>query len=103
MVESACSSAGSSPTGSSGAPKSGGTLTIAGSGDVDFLDPTAGDGTITHTEERGWTRQLFAYPPSNNPKVVSMPVADMASDVPTKENGGISANGMTYTIHLRPT
>jgi peptide/nickel transport system substrate-binding protein len=102
LLAAGCSSAGSSPTGSSGAPKDGGTLTIAGSGDVDFLDPTAGYGTITHTEERAWTRQLFAYPPSNNPNVVSMPVADMASVVPTAANGGITDNGLTYTIHLRP-
>jgi hypothetical protein len=31
-------------------PHPGGTLTLAGVGDVDFLDPTAGYNTDTHTE-----------------------------------------------------
>jgi ABC-type transport system substrate-binding protein len=100
LLASACGS--SSSTGSSGAPKHGGTLTIAGTGDVDFLDPTAGYGTVTHTEERAWTRQLFSYPASNNPHVVATPVPDMASVLPTAQNGGITDSGLTYTIHLRP-
>ncbi|HET8627766.1 MAG TPA: ABC transporter substrate-binding protein [Thermomicrobiales bacterium] len=31
----------------------------------------------------------------------ALPYADLATDVPTKENGGISADGLTYTFHLR--
>jgi peptide/nickel transport system substrate-binding protein len=70
-------------------------------GDVDFLDPTAGYNTDTHTEERAWTRQLFSYPASTNPKAVDTPVPDVASVIPTEQNGGISDGGLTYTIHLR--
>jgi ABC-type transport system substrate-binding protein len=103
LLAAACSSGSSSPTGSSStAPKYGGTLNIAGTTDVDFLDPTAGYGTVTHTEERAWTRQLFSYPASNNPQVVATPVPDMASVLPTAANGGITDGGLTYTIHLRP-
>jgi ABC-type transport system substrate-binding protein len=102
VLATACSSSGSSPSGSSGAPQRGGTLTIAGTTDVDFLDPTAGYATVTHTEERAWTRQLFSYPASNNPQVVATPVPDMASVLPTTANGGITDGGLTYTIHLRP-
>jgi peptide/nickel transport system substrate-binding protein len=71
-------------------------------GDVDFLDPTAGYNTDTHTEERAWTRQLFSYPASTNTQTVSTPVADVASVVPTAQNGGITGGGTIYTIHLRP-
>jgi peptide/nickel transport system substrate-binding protein len=84
----------------SSAPHAGGTLTLAGVGDVDFLDPTAGYNTDTHTEERAWTRQLFSYPA--NAKTVDNPVPDVASVLPTPQNGGISDGGTTYTIHLRP-
>jgi ABC-type transport system substrate-binding protein len=84
----------------SSAPHAGGTLTLAGVGDVDFLDPTAGYNTDTHTEERAWTRQLFSYPA--NAKTVDNPVPDVASVLPTPQNGGISDGGVTYTIHLRP-
>jgi ABC-type transport system substrate-binding protein len=102
LLAAACSGS-SSPTGSSStAPKYGGTLNIAGTTDVDFLDPTAGYATVTHTEERAWTRQLFSYPASNNPQVVATPVPDMASVLPTAANGGITDGGLTYTVHLRP-
>jgi ABC-type transport system substrate-binding protein len=87
---------------SSSTPQRGGTLTLAGVGDVDFLDPTAGYNTDTHTEERAWTRQLFSYPASTNPATVDTPVPDVASVLPTEQNGGISNGGTTYTIHLRP-
>jgi ABC-type transport system substrate-binding protein len=71
-------------------------------GDVDFLDPTAGYNTDTHTEERAWTRQLFSYPASANAKAVDTPVPDVATVLPTEQNGGLSDGGLTYTIHLRP-
>jgi peptide/nickel transport system substrate-binding protein len=71
-------------------------------GDVDFLDPTAGYNTDTHTEERAWTRQLFSYPASTNSTAVDTPAPDAASVIPTEQNGGISDGGLTYTIHLRP-
>jgi ABC-type transport system substrate-binding protein len=87
---------------SSSTPQRGGTLTLAGVGDVDFLDPTAGYNTDTHTEERAWTRQLFSYPASTNTNAVDTPAPDVASVLPTEQNGGISNGGTTYTIHLRP-
>jgi ABC-type transport system substrate-binding protein len=91
----------SASSSSSAVPQKGGTLTLAGVGDVDFLDPTAGYNTDTHTEERAWTRQLFSYPASTKPTAVDTPVPDVASILPTEQNGGISDGGLTYTIHLR--
>ncbi len=102
LLATACSGSGQPVGASSGTPQKGGTLTLAGVGDVDFLDPTAGYNTDTHTEERAWTRQLFSYPASTNTQAVDTPVPEVASVLPTAANGGISAGGTTYTIHLRP-
>jgi ABC-type transport system substrate-binding protein len=103
LLAAACGGSGQSvqASGAQGTPQRGGTLTLAGVGDVDFLDPTAGYNTDTHTEERAWTRQLFSYPASTNAATVDTPVPDVASVLPTEANGGISADGLTYTIHLR--
>jgi peptide/nickel transport system substrate-binding protein len=102
LLATACSGSGiGQSVQTSSAPHAGGTLTLAGVGDVDFLDPTAGYNTDTHTEERAWTRQLFSYPASTNTQAVSTPVADVASVVPTVQNGGITGGGTIYTIHLR--
>ena len=101
LLATACSGSGQ-PVQTSSAPQKGGTLTLAGVGDVNFLDPTAGYNTDTHTEERAWTRQLFSYPASTSTQAVDTPVPDVASVLPTAANGGISAGGTTYTIHLRP-
>ncbi|MEV5769357.1 ABC transporter substrate-binding protein [Micromonospora sp. NPDC052213] len=45
------------------------------------------------------TRQLFAYPTGTDPAV--RPVADAAVELPTVDNGGISADGCTWRIRLR--
>jgi peptide/nickel transport system substrate-binding protein len=95
---SACGSGGSS---ASGTPAKGGTLRIVGQGDIDFLDPTAGYNTDTHTLARAWTRQLFTYPASKEMAVVSKAVPDVATDIPTEANGGITDGGKTYTLHIR--
>jgi ABC-type transport system substrate-binding protein len=105
MLAAACGGGGSGATAqgpSSAGAQRGGTLTLAGVGDVDFLDPTAGYNTDTHTEERAWTRQLFSYPASTSTAAVDTPAADVASVIPTVANGGITDGGRTYTIHLRP-
>src|SRR5712672_3396851 len=71
FLAAACSGQSGQPSSAaSAAPQQGGTLTLAGVGDVDFLDPTAGYNTDTHTEERAWTRQLFSYPASTKPTAV---------------------------------
>ncbi len=85
----------------SGTPTKGGTLKIVGSGDVDHLDTASGYYTTTSTLMRAFTRQLFAYPASLDLNKVTSPSADIATEVPTKSNGGISSDGKTYTIHIR--
>jgi peptide/nickel transport system substrate-binding protein len=103
----ACSSSKSTPssassTSSAGQPVYGGTLRWVASGDVDHLDPMSAYYTATAILERGYTRQLVTYPSSNDYNKATTIAADMATEVPTTANGGISSDGLTYTFHLRP-
>lgn len=82
-------------------PVRGGTLKLLGSSDVDHLDTASAYYTTSYTLERAFARQLFSYPASTDQSKANTPVADLASEVPTKDNGGIAQDGKTYTIHLR--
>jgi ABC-type transport system substrate-binding protein len=84
-----------------GKPVKGGTLKIVGAGDVDHLDPASGYTTYATGLERAWARSLFGYQASNNPTTGTQVVPDIATEMPTAANGGISADGKTYTIHMR--
>lgn len=84
-----------------GNPVYGGTLQILGSGDVDHLDTASAYYAATYTLERGFTRQLVSYPASPTTSTANSIVADVASQIPTEANGGISSDGMTYTFKLR--
>src|SRR5579883_2205171 len=86
---------------SSGAGHRGGTLVLVGKGDVDHMDTASAYYTVTDMLMRAFTRQLVAYPASNDFKTATTPVADIATQVPTKANGGISADGKTYTFHIK--
>ena len=85
----------------SGTPQQGGTLKLVGSSDVDHLDTASAYYVASYTLERAFTRQLFSYPATTDITKANTPVADVATEVPTKANGGISADGKTWTIHLR--
>src|SRR6202142_2349383 len=91
-----------SSSASSGKPVFGGTLRMVASGDVDHLDPLSSYYLPSFDLELIWTRQLVSYLPSNNSTQATTIAADVATQVPTKANGGISANGLTYTFHIRP-
>lgn len=97
------SSGGSSGSASSstGSVTKGGTLKLLGSGDVDHLDPSSAYYTVSYTLERAFTRQLVSYASSSDIATATAVAADLASQVPTTANGGISADGKTYTFHLR--
>ena len=97
----ACGNSGSTTTSTSGTPVSGGTLKLLGSSDVDHLDTASAYYTASYTLERTFARQLFSYPASTNTTTANTPVPDLATVLPTTANGGISADGKTYTIHLR--
>ncbi|WP_219471417.1 ABC transporter substrate-binding protein [Nonomuraea rhizosphaerae] len=93
-----------SPSQNAGAPVSGGTLRLVGGGDVDHLDPTSAYYTVTSGIMRGYARQLFGLngvsKEADTTKGFAV-VPDVATEVPTAANGGISADGLTYTVKLR--
>ena len=95
------SSNGTSSPGAAGSPVKGGTLKLLGASDVDHVDTASAYYTASYTLERAFTRQLFSYPATNDIAKATNPVADVATEVPTTANGGISADGKTYTVHLR--
>lgn len=70
--------------------------------DVDHLDTASAYYTASYPLERASTRQLFTYPASTDVNVAIEPVSDLATELPTRANSGISADGKTYTVHLRP-
>jgi peptide/nickel transport system substrate-binding protein len=87
--------------GDSGPPLRGGTLEIVGMSDVDHLATTSAYVTYSLWLSRLFARQLLAYEPGPDLASGTPPVADLAIEVPTEENGGISADGLTYVFHLR--
>jgi ABC-type transport system substrate-binding protein len=101
LAATACGSTNSSATTTGGNPVKGGTLVLLGKGDVDHLDTASAYYTVSYTLERAFTRQLVTYPASSEFSQATTVVADMATQIPTESNGGISRDGMTYTFHIR--
>jgi len=79
---------------------SGGTLNMLGVGDVDYMDPNISYYTGGALALRMFSRTLFANPAINGKNFSTVP--DMATEIPSASNGGISADGLTYTIKIRP-
>ena len=79
----------------------GGTLIMLGNGDVDHLDTASAYYTTTYVVERGYSRQLVTYPTTSDFAKGTSIVADMATQVPTTSNGGISSDGLTYTFKIK--
>lgn len=92
---------GTSTSGSSdeGTPVKGGTLNMLGAGDVDYMDPNVSYYSVGYTALRLWSRQLFTFPAVSGQTTSAAP--DLATDLPTTANGGISEDGLTYTIRIR--
>jgi peptide/nickel transport system substrate-binding protein len=90
-------SAGGSST--EGPAVKGGTLNMLGSGDIDYMDPNISYYSIGYLALRLWSRQLFTYPAVEGQTTDAVP--DLATEVPTDTNGGISADGKTVTVTIR--
>jgi peptide/nickel transport system substrate-binding protein len=105
----ACSSSSGKPAASSSTkPVYGGTLHIVAAGGPDHIDTVPAYYTVDYQLERAYTRQLLAYPTVPAPTTASAgwttdttPVADVATEVPTVTNGGITNGGKTYTFHIK--
>lgn len=91
--------AGCGATGANSAPVRGGTLNMLGSGDVDYMDPNVSYYTTGYLALRMWSRQLVTYPAL--PGKTTTLVPDLAAQLPTRSNGGVSANGLTYRLTIR--
>ena len=87
--------AGQTLTGST--KKRGGTLTVYSSEDFEHLDPGEAYFTQDYGVEYVTQRPLFSYKP--NTETVLSP--DLATELPTAANGGISDGGKTVTVHIR--
>ncbi|HXL90342.1 MAG TPA: ABC transporter substrate-binding protein [Streptosporangiaceae bacterium] len=106
----ACSSSAKPPSASSvGKPVYGGTLNIVAASGPDHIDTVPAYYTADYELERGYARQLVSYPtvPATSTSSAgwttdTTPVADVATEVPTVANGGITGGGKTYTFHIKP-
>lgn len=78
---------------------SGGTLNVLGSGDVDYMDPNLSYYSVGYMAHRLWSRQLFTYPADQANNTKAQP--DLAQQIPTAQNGGISPDGLKYTIKIK--
>lgn len=82
-----------------GTPVSGGTLNMLGVGDVDYVDPNVTYYSAGYMLSRLYSRQLVTFPAIEGKTLEVAP--DLATELPTAENGGISEDGLTYTFKLR--
>lgn len=79
----------------------GGTLRLAGNSDVLYLDPAAAYSVPDAQIHRALTRTLFAQTPGEGDTDGSEIVPDLALEIPSRDNGGISEDGTVYTIELQ--
>src|SRR5215469_3427414 len=90
------------PTSASGGPVFGGTLKIVAASGPDHLDTVPAYYTADYILERAYARQLLTYPTVPDPTLASAGWKTDATEVPSVANGGISADGLTYTFHIKP-
>jgi peptide/nickel transport system substrate-binding protein len=109
------SSGGGSSSGSSGTPsiplkagenpvgqkltggKKGGNLTVYSSEDFEHLDPGESYFTQDYGVDYVTQRPLFSYKPNTSTTLSP----DLATEIPTTSNGGITDGGKTITVHIR--
>src|SRR5262249_29497191 len=101
----ACSSSSGSSS-SSSKPVRGGTLKFVAASGPDHIDTVPAYYTADYILERGYARQLLTYPTAPGKTLGSAgwkknitPVPDVATQVPTTSNGGVTNGGKTYTFH----
>jgi peptide/nickel transport system substrate-binding protein len=87
---------------------SGGTLHIIAASGPAHLDTVPSYYTTDYQLTHAYTRQLLNYPTepytsTSDPNWVktTTPAADVATEVPSTANGGITNGGTTYTFHIK--
>jgi peptide/nickel transport system substrate-binding protein len=83
-----------------GPPRAGGTLTVAFDGEPASLDPAVAMGTEAQSIVRLTYQTLLTYASEPGAKGTTL-VPDLATEVPSVANGGISNGGKVYTFHLK--
>jgi peptide/nickel transport system substrate-binding protein len=78
--------------------KKGGTLTVYSSEDYEHLDPGEAYFVLDYSVMYATQRPLFIYPPNSSTTLVP----DLATEIPTVANGGITDGGKTVTVHIEP-
>jgi peptide/nickel transport system substrate-binding protein len=103
-----CSSTASSGGSAPGKPVYGGTLRVISNTGPGTLDPVPTYNYAGYELERGYTRQLVTYPTTSPATATGAAwagatalVPDVAVQVPTAANGGVTDGGLVYTYHLR--
>ncbi|MBS3182435.1 ABC transporter substrate-binding protein [Leucobacter manosquensis] len=96
LVLSGCASSNGSSAGGEGEGQTGGTLKVLADGDVDHLDPQLIAYVPSNSVTRTISRSILSYESSNDPDERSKLVGDLATEVPTAADDGLS-----YTITLR--
>ena len=74
----------------------GGTLTAYSSEDFEHLDPGQAYFVQDYIVMYATQRMLWVYPPNSSNQLVP----DLATEVPTVANGGITDGGKTVTVHI---
>jgi peptide/nickel transport system substrate-binding protein len=93
---------------SSAKPVPGGTLRIVAASGPQHIDTVPAYSTTSYQLEHAYARQLLSYPTlpytsTSGPGWAKdiTPAADVATQVPTAANGGITDGGKTYTFHIK--
>ena len=97
----ACGGSTSSSSPSTSAPKSGGTLRVTFQGEPTGLDPAIAWEVESWSIER-LTYQTFLTYADKPGTAGTQLVPDLATEVPSTANGGITQGGKVYTFHLKP-
>ena len=92
---------GSTAASGSAEPQPGGTLIVAGGTTSPWMDPAAAYSAADYQFQRMTLRGLFDYKAEGTIRTGRRHCPDLAVEIPTQENGGISEDGLTYTIQLR--
>ena len=85
-----------SPAAGTESPAAGATLRIGWTADPDNLSPFIGVETAASEVLNLTYDRLFGF------GVDGKPIPQLATELPTKENGGISEDGLTWTVNIRP-
>jgi ABC-type transport system substrate-binding protein len=85
---------------SSDTPVQGGTMSLAYLSEPSSLDPAVAWNVIDWQIEHAIYQSMLQYAPKPG-DAGNVLIPCLATEVPSVENGGISAGGLTYTFHLR--